>query len=165
MRSASLWSALARRSCLFDENIPYRVGWLININTRPILRSKFTTWEDEAAKFKAHQRIIQYNFVNIHMVVRSASDTSIQNQELDSEYGNASTNTTRLTSTVLLKALAGCRYIKAASQLLKTKYSRSMCNFMYNDFGYIRRLHSGEMIAFHNYKLVVVEPNIHQARL
>ncbi|KAL3259136.1 hypothetical protein ABHI18_005522 [Aspergillus niger] len=81
---------------------------------------KFTTWEDEAAKFKAHQRIIQYNFVNIHMVVRSASDTSIQNQELDSEYGNASTNTTRLTSTVLLKALAGCRYIKAASQLLRT---------------------------------------------
>ncbi|GKZ32219.1 hypothetical protein AbraIFM66950_001429 [Aspergillus brasiliensis] len=100
---------------------------------------KHTRWEDEAAKCKSNQRIIQYNFGGINMIVRSESDAYIRDQKMDSEGGTESTkHKANIDSPT--EGIGGLWVYEGGEPVAQNQILETNVRSMYNDVGNLRRI-------------------------
>ncbi|GLA74006.1 hypothetical protein AtubIFM55763_004944 [Aspergillus tubingensis] len=102
---------------------------------------RYTKWEDIAAEYKAHQRIVRYNFAGINIVVRSASDAYIPNQDLAFQGGSASTNTDKANITSLTEGIGGLQVHEGGKPIAQNEILHTDLRSMYNHHGHLRKLH------------------------
>ncbi|GAT18603.1 hypothetical protein RIB2604_00100970 [Aspergillus luchuensis] len=102
---------------------------------------RYTRWEGIAAEYKAHQRILRYNFAGINMIVRSAADAYIPNQDLDSEGGSASTDTDKANINSLTEGISGLQVHEGGKPIAQNEILHTDLRSMYNHHGQLRKLH------------------------